>query len=106
MSLIHLSDGNFNQEVVSSALPVLVDFSASWCGPCKAIAPIVEELAEEYKGRLKVGKLDIDEGQDTASNYGIMSVPTLVIFKNGKVVNQVVGALSKQQLKQKIDSSL
>lgn len=106
MSLIHLTDSNFKQEVLTSKLPVLVDFTASWCGPCKSIAPIVEELSKEYEGRFKICKLDIDQGQDTASSYGIMSVPTLVIFKDGKVAEQVVGVIGKQQLKQKIEDNL
>lgn len=106
MPLVHVSDKNFKEEVLSSKLPVLVDFFAVWCGPCKAIAPVVEELAKEYEGKFKVCKLDVDEGPDTASSYGIMSVPTLMIFKNGSVVEQVVGALGKQQLKQKIEANL
>lgn len=106
MSLVHLSDANFKKEVLESDLPVLVDFSASWCGPCKVITPIVEELAGEYEGKFKICKLDIDEGQGTASTYGVMSVPTLIIFKNAKVSEQVVGALGKEQLKQKIEANL
>lgn len=106
MSLVHLNDSNFKQEVLSEKLPVLVDFSATWCGPCKAIAPIIEELAKEYDGRFKICKLDVDNGENTATNYGVMSVPTLMIFKDGKVVEQAVGALSKQQLKKKIEAHL
>ncbi|HDZ77664.1 MAG TPA: thioredoxin [Candidatus Omnitrophica bacterium] len=106
MSLVHLSDSNFKKEVLESDLPVLVDFSASWCGPCKAITPIVEDLAREYEGKFKICKLDIDEGQSTASTYGIMSVPTLMIFKNAKVAEQIVGAVGKDQLKQKIEANL
>lgn len=106
MPLVHLSDSNFKQEVLSEKLPVLVDFFAVWCGPCKAVAPVIEELAKEYDGKFKVCKLDVDNGQDTATTYGIMSVPTLMIFKNGKVVEQAVGALSKQQLKQKMEGYL
>ncbi|MDP1853527.1 MAG: thioredoxin [Candidatus Omnitrophota bacterium] len=106
MPLVHLNDSNFKQEVLSERLPVLVDFSAVWCGPCKAIAPIIEELAKEYEGRFKICKLDVDNGENTATNYGVMSVPTLMIFKDGKVVEQAVGALSKQQLKKKIEAHL
>lgn len=106
MSLVHLTDENFKQEVLASRLPVLVDFSASWCGPCKSIAGIIEELAAEYEGRFRVAKLDVDQGQNTASNYGIMSVPTLLIFKNGNIIEKVVGALGKQQLKKKIEANL
>ncbi len=106
MPLVHLNDSNFKQEVLSERLPVLVDFSAVWCGPCKAIAPIIEELAKEYEGRFKICKLDVDNGENTATNYGVMSVPTLMIFKDGKVAEQAVGALSKQQLKKKIEAHL
>lgn len=106
MSLVYLTDKNFKQEVLSSKLPVLVDFSATWCAPCKSIAPLIEELAKEYTGKFKICKLDVDDGQDTASHYGIMSVPTLVIFKDGKVIEQSAGALSRQQLKQKLEANL
>lgn len=106
MPLIHLTDSNFKEEVLSAKLPVLVDFSASWCGPCKALAPVIDELAKEYAGKFKVCKLNVDDGQETATKYGVMSVPTLMIFKGGKVIEQSVGALGKQQLKQKIDANL
>lgn len=106
MALVHLTDKNFKDEVLSAKLPVLVDFFADWCGPCKVIAPIIEELAKEYTGKLKVGKLNVDDGQDTASNYAVMSIPTLMLFKGGKVIEQAVGALTKQQLRQKIDAHL
>ena len=106
MSLVYLTDKNFKQEVLSSKLPVLVDFFASWCGPCKSIAPLIEELSTEYEGRVKVCKLNVDEGQNTASTYGVMSIPTLMLFKEGRVVEQTAGALNKQQLKQKIEANL
>ena len=106
MSLVHLTDKSFKQEVLSSNLPVLVDFFADWCGPCKSVAPLIEETAKEYDGKIKVCKLNVDEGQSTASTYGIMSIPTLMIFKGGKVVEQVTGAVTKQQLKAKLESIL
>lgn len=106
MALLHLTDTNFKKEVLQSELPVLVDFWATWCGPCKMIAPVVEELAKEYIGKIKIGKVDVDENPKTATFYGIMSIPTLVFFKNGKVMEQVVGALNKTELKKKIEEGL
>jgi len=106
MSLAHFSDHNFKEEVLESSLPVLVDFWANWCGPCKMIAPMVEELAKEYAGKFKIGKLDVDENPKTATSYGIMSIPALIFFKNGKVMDQLVGALAKSELKKKIEENL
>src|SRR3989338_5041222 len=106
MSLLHLTDANFKKEVLESDLPVLVDFWASWCGPCKMIAPIIEELAKEYAHKIKIGKLDVDANAKTATNYGIMSIPTVIFFKSGKVTDQVVGVLSKPDLKKKIEERL
>jgi thioredoxin 1 len=103
MSVMHFTDGNFKSEVLDSATPVLVDFWATWCGPCRMVAPVVEELSVEYAGKVKVGKVDVDENSKVATQYGIMSIPTIMIFKNGKVMEQVVGALSKGQLKSMID---
>ena len=103
---IAVNDDNFKQEVLNSNLPVLVDFWAAWCGPCQMIAPVVEEISEEYKDKLKVCKLNVDEAQMTASEYGIMSIPTLIIFKNGQVVDKVVGAVSKQVLMGKLHTYL
>jgi len=103
MSLVHFTDSNFKKDVLESDLTVLVDFWANWCGPCKVIAPIVEELAREYKGKIKIGKVDVDHNPKTATKYGIMSIPTLIFFKNGKVTDQVVGALNKTDLKHKIE---
>ena len=95
---IKTNDSNFKQDVLSSDLPVLVDFWAEWCGPCLMVAPVLKEIAKEYKGKLKVCKVNVDEAPNTASKYGIMSIPTLAIFKNGKVVDKVVGALPKSEL--------
>jgi len=106
MGALHLSDENFKKEVLDSKLPCLVDFWAEWCGPCKRIGPFVEELASEYEGKCKIGKLNIDDGQKTASSYGVMSIPTLMFFKNGQVAEQIVGALGKAELKAKIEEHL
>ena len=106
MSLQHFTDGNFKQEVLESKVPVMVDFWANWCGPCKMIGPIVEELAKEYAGKMKIGKLDVDNNPKSASAYGIMSIPSLIFVKNGKVMDQVTGALNKAALKKKIEENL
>jgi len=106
MSLQHFTDGNFKQEVLESRLPVMVDFWANWCGPCKMIGPVVEELAKEYAGKMKIGKLDVDTNPKSASTYGIMSIPSLIFIKNGKVMDQVIGALNKVALKRKIEENL
>ncbi|MFA5176796.1 MAG: thioredoxin [Candidatus Omnitrophota bacterium] len=106
MSILHFSDSDFKKEVLESKLPVVVDFWANWCGPCKMIGPIVEELAKEYHGKVKIGKLDVDSNPRSASTYGVMSIPTLMFFKEGKVMDQVNGALSKSALKQKIEENL
>jgi thioredoxin 1 len=106
MGAVHLDTKNFDQEVLKSDLPVLVDFWAEWCGPCRAIAPIIEELAGELQGKMKVAKLNVDEAQDLAGNYNVMSIPTLLIFKNGQPVEQVIGAMPKPQLMAKIKPHL
>ena len=106
MALLHLTDINFKKEVLESSEPVLVDFWATWCGPCKMIAPILEELAKEYDQKFKIGKVNVEESPKTATQYGIMSVPTLVFFKNGKISEQLVGVLNKAQLKRKIEENL
>ena len=105
-NIIEGSDLNFEQEVLKSDTPVLVDFWAPWCGPCRMVAPIVEEIADEYVGKIKVVKLNTDENQDTAFTYGIRSIPTLGIFKNGKVVDAVIGAVPKQHLEERIKPHL
>ena len=106
MPLIEITDANFATEVEQSDIPVLIDFWAVWCGPCKMIAPIVEELVQEYDGKIKVGKLDVDNNQQTAMKFGIRSIPTLLIFKNGSVVDTLIGAVSKGQIIEKLDAQL
>lgn len=104
--ILYVSDAAFEQEVLQSTTPVLVDYWAEWCGPCKMIAPILDEVAKEYQGRLKVAKLNIDENPMTPPKYGIRGIPTLMIFKNGNVEATKVGALSKSQLTAFIDSNI
>lgn len=100
---IEFTDSNFEEEVLKSDKPCLVDFWAEWCGPCRMVGPIVEEIAKEYAGKLKVGKLNVDQNSQTAVKYGIMSIPSLLIFDQGKVVDQIVGAAPKKQFTEKID---
>lgn len=106
MKTITITDDNFESEVINSDLPVLIDFWAVWCGPCKIIAPVVEQLAEEYDGKLKVGKLDVDNNQESSIKYGVRSIPTLLLFKNGQVKDTIIGAVAKQQIVQKVNSIL
>jgi thioredoxin 1 len=101
--LLAITESNFETEVLQSELPVLIDFWAVWCGPCKMIAPIVEELAKEYVGKAKIAKCDVDSNQQVAIKYGIRSIPTLLIFKNGQVAEQIVGALPKNHITQKLN---
>lgn len=101
---IHFTDENFNEEVLSSNIPVLVDFYADWCGPCKMLAPVIEALAGEFEGKVKIGKLNVDNASETAQKYGIMSIPTLLYFKNGEVVNKTVGVVSKTEIEQILNS--
>jgi thioredoxin 1 len=103
---LQVSDANFDSEVLKSGVPVLVDFWAEWCAPCRMIAPIVEDIANEYAGRVKVCKLNVDDSQSLASKYGIRSIPSLLIFKGGSVVNQVIGAVPKSELVKRLDSVL
>ena len=103
---IELTDDNFEAEVLKSDKPVLIDFWAAWCGPCRMVSPIVEEISKEYEGKLKVGKINVDDNSKVASQYGIMSIPSLLFFKGGQVIDQVVGAVPKQQLTDKVDKIL
>ena len=103
---VPIDDSNFEEIVLKSEKPVLVDFWATWCKPCTMIAPIVDELAEEYRGRVSFGKVDVDHNPKTASKYGIMSIPTLLIFKKGEPVSHIVGVRPKEELKRSLDASL
>jgi thioredoxin 1 len=102
-NIITLTAENFDQEVLKSGTPVLVDFWAEWCGPCKMVAPILDELASEYDGKVKIGKVNIDDHQSLASEYGIRAIPTLLLFKAGQVADQIVGLRSKRDFKAKLD---
>lgn len=96
-NVLEITDGNFEQEVAKSTVPVLIDFTATWCGPCKMLAPVIEEIAGEYQGRIKVGKLDIDDNQAIAQKFQIRGVPTVLLFNNGRVVDQMVGVAPKSK---------
>lgn len=104
--LLHVSDADFTQEVLQSPQPVLVDFYADWCGPCRAIAPTIEEIAAELNEKLKVVKLDVDQNPETAMQYGVQSIPTLLIFKDGKEVERLIGYMSKSKLLSKVEPFL
>jgi thioredoxin 1 len=104
--ITHVSDDAFEQEVLKSDTPVLLDFWAEWCGPCKAIAPVLDELAKQYEGKLRVVKINIDQNQQTPRTYGVRGIPTLMVFKNGKVEATQIGAVGKGQLTQMIDKAL
>lgn len=101
---LEFTDDNFNEEVIESDQLVLVDFWAPWCGPCQTMGPIIDELAKDVEGKFKVGKLNVDEGPDTASKYGIMSIPTIKIFKGGEVVKEFTGVQDKDALKSELES--
>jgi thioredoxin 1 len=105
-NVITFTDANFDREVLQSDVPVLVDFWATWCAPCKAIAPLIDSVAAEYAGKVKVGKVNVDENQSTPSKYGVRGIPTIILFKDGKVLDQVVGAVPKSQLDALIAKSL
>ena len=104
--IVHVSDNSFADDVINSSEPVLLDFWAEWCGPCKMIAPILDDIAKEYAGKVKVAKINIDENQQTPAQFGVRGIPTLMLFKNGSVEATKVGALSKSQLTAFIDSNL
>ena len=105
-AVIEVTDGNFVEEVEQGEGLHMIDFWATWCGPCRMIAPVIEELSSEYEGQAKVCKLDVDTAQKTAAEFGIRSIPTLLIFKEGKVADQLIGAVPKQQIAEKLDASL
>jgi thioredoxin 1 len=106
MATVEITDANFDSEVLSSDQPVLIDFWAEWCGPCKAIAPVVDELSTEYEGRIKVGKVDVDKAPGIAGKYGIRSIPTLILFKSGEVAEKMVGAAPKARMTEVLDRVL
>lgn len=101
--LLNVSDSDFEQEILKADLPVLVDFWAAWCGPCRQVGPAVEELAGEFTGKVKVAKLNVDENKETPGKYGVRGIPTLMLFKNGEVVDQIVGAVPKTRIKELLD---
>jgi thioredoxin 1 len=105
-NITHVSDASFDADVLKSDTPVLVDFWAEWCGPCKMIAPVLEEVAVSHAGRIKIAKVDVDDNREIAAKYGIRGIPTLMIFKNGELAAQKVGALSKAQLTAFVDSQV
>ena len=105
-NIVHVTDANFEQEVLQSNVPVLVDYWAEWCGPCKMIAPVLDSIADQYDGKLKICKLDVDSNQETPPKFGIRGIPTLMIFKNGNAEATKVGALSESQLKDFIEDTL
>ncbi|MGC8605266.1 MAG: thioredoxin [Desulfomonilaceae bacterium] len=102
-NLLHVTDADFEQQILKSEVPALVDFWAAWCGPCRTVGPVVEELAGEYKNKVKVAKLNVDDNKQTPSKYGVKGIPTLMLFKNGKVVDQIVGAVPKIKIKDMLD---
>jgi len=104
MGLIEITDDNFETEVINSDLPVLIDFWAVWCGPCKMIAPIVEELSTEYDGKAKIGKLDVDSNQQTSIKFGVRSIPTLLLFKDGELKETIIGAVPKTNIVEKLNA--
>jgi thioredoxin 1 len=102
-NLLAVTDTDFEQQILKSELPALVDFWAAWCGPCRAVGPVVEELATEYAGKVRVAKLNVDDNKETPAKYGVRGIPTLMLFKNGEVVDQIVGAVPKGKIKELLD---
>ena len=105
-NVLKVTDSNFGKEVAKSPVPVLVDFWAEWCGPCRMMSPILDEVAPVYQGKLKIGKLNVDENQDTPSRFGVMNIPTMIFFKSGKETERIIGAMSRAELQRKLDRAL
>ena len=104
--LLKVTDDNFEQEIINSDIPALVDFWAEWCGPCKMVSPVVEELAKEYEGKIKIGQMNVDENRQTPAKYGIRAIPTLILFKNGNVAQTIVGAQPKSAIEEELKKLL
>ena len=104
--VLEFSDANFEDEVIKCDIPVLVDFWAPWCGPCRIIAPVVEEISESHDGKVKVGKLNVDDNQQTSMKFGIRSIPTLLVFKNGEIFEQIIGAVPKSEIERVVNSAI
>ena len=104
--VVKVTDGNFDSEVSKSSVPVLVDFWAEWCGPCRLMSPILDEVAPAYKSKLKIVKVNVDDNQESPSKFGVMNIPTMILFKGGKEVERIVGAMSKAELQKKLDRAL
>jgi thioredoxin 1 len=105
-NLHNVSDADFDDQILKSETPALVDFWAAWCGPCRTVGPVVEELAEEYKGKVKVAKLNVDDNKQTPTKYGVRGIPTLMLFKNGEMIDHIVGAVPKARIKELLDKAL
>ena len=106
MALIEITQANFKEEVLDSSLPVFVDFYADWCGPCKMMSPVIDQLADQYDGKIKVGKVNVDDDTDLAAQYGIMSIPNMLFFRGGQVVDSVIGAVPKAVMQKKFEANI
>jgi len=104
--VLHVTDADFEKEIIESDTPAMVDFWADWCGPCRIVAPVIEELAEEFKGKIKIAKMNVDQNRKTPAKFGIRSIPTMIFFKNGEVVNVIIGAQPKDILKKELEKLL